>query len=163
MKSYNDETPEGFNEVPLPDLADLTPNVPDIEAIEAAQAAQMDAIDEWVYGTSGAAQSTAPTPDECIESITADLLARVPGQLPDEARALAAESIRRQLASGGIDPVFGFKSLQTVRSDARRIVRARLMAPQREVIERTYETVCADLEAAGVSFDLLIAWHHGER
>jgi predicted TIM-barrel fold metal-dependent hydrolase len=55
------------------------------------------------------------------------------------------------------------RPLHSTITRARRIVRARRIAASAAILEAAYERACDDLEAVGASFELLVAWHNGER
>ncbi len=92
------------------------------------------------------------------------LLALVPGLRRREALRLAFEDAPRFAPSGQPRPMWE-REEPTARSVRRAaaLVLARRLWRRREALAAIYERVCGELAATGIPFELLAAWHRGER
>jgi predicted TIM-barrel fold metal-dependent hydrolase len=100
------------------------------------------------------------------------LQSNVPGLTADESVTVARQGIGEHLerieeraASGhlraGVDVVSERPLYVTVEA-ARRAVRRRTIEANRELLQAVYARSCEELEAAGLGFDLLLAYHRGD-
>jgi hypothetical protein len=100
------------------------------------------------------------------------LLSNVPGLTDADAVTIARQGISEHLerieeraAHGalraGVDVVSETPRSVTIEA-ARRVVRLRTIEANRALIERVYARACEEMKAAGLGFDLLLAYHRGD-
>ena len=104
-----------------------------------------------------------PVVRRCIMAQAARLRGLVPHLTPLESTKLAQDAVIAELADDTFDERWADRPLASTISTARRMMRAIEIRDHRSAIEAAYEYSCAAMGEVGLDFEMLIAWHRGER
>ncbi len=153
---------KNFNQKPTNEGDESTFVAPDFDlaAIQQAAKENLAAIDEALGLTPE--QGASSTLTSQINAQAKQLQRRIPDLQREEAvQAIVEDVQRRQFMRHTPFREDGLVSFTAI-SNAHRIMRSRLIKANAATIEAVYAAAFGDLEAAGASFELLVAWHNGE-
>lgn len=130
------------------------------EATNSPQDATPDAEREiWIVPQPGVPQVLAAPTAATARRAARVLLAEAPGLTRREALSLALAETRHKPREAWEWEMPLWRTI----SRARAIVRGRALAAHSEALGAAYERVCGELAQAGTTFEMLAAWHRGER